>query len=823
MSDLPSGTVTFLFTDIEGSTKLLYELGDAYADALAEHRRVLREAFARHDGIEFGSEGDAFFVVFVRAADGVAAAADGQQALRGGPINVRMGLHTGEPLLTDEGYVGIDVHRAARIAAAGHGGQVLISLATRKLLDSTVELSDLGEHQLKDLTTPERIYQLGHDEHPPLKSLNQTNLPVQPTPLIGRERELDELLEMIRSHRLVTLTGPGGVGKTRLALQAAAELVDEFPDGVWFVSLASLRDPELVTATIAETIGGRPHETLEERLERRQTLLLLDNFEQLLDAAPQLATLLQQADGLKLLVTSRAPLHLTGERELPVPPLADHDAVELFVERVRADDPSFQPDEHVTAICRQLDNLPLALELAAARTSVLVPAQLHQRLEQRLPLLSGGARDAPERQQTLRATIDWSHDLLTDEEKRLFGRLAVFAGSFDLEAAEDVCAAHLDTLASLIDKSLVRRTLDGRFFLLAAIREYALERFEQLPDSEAVSERHTRHFLERAQAAETELTGPNQQVWVGRLVADYADIRAALARAPDVAPELELVFANALGRFWHLRLHLSEGRRALEGALARAGDAPIAQRALANYRLGDLAYDEGARSEARARWEESLELFRSANDARNAAFCLNGLAILANEENRPSEARVLFAEAIAAAREAGDHVHAAGFAGNLGLLEVEEGNDARATELFLEGLTEYRRAGDKEGAGFALQNLGFAALRQGRLDEASALLVEAVDESGRSASRLALFCLVGFAAVASGEGRKLRAARLLGAISALCEQTHLTLERQEAEVEALTRSAVRDELGEERFGAAWREGAAMELEAAIDHAVGGED
>jgi predicted ATPase/class 3 adenylate cyclase/Tfp pilus assembly protein PilF len=819
MRELPSGTVTFLFTDIEGSTRLLHELGDAYADALREHRRLLRDAFARHRGWEVGTEGDSFFVAFTGAGDALAAAAEAQEALKGGPISVRMGLHTGEPLLTEEGYVGIDVHRAARIAAAGHGGQILISQATRNLLDSTLGLGDLGEHRLKDLTTPERIYQLGHDEHPPLKSLNQTNLPVQPTPLIGREHELAELLELLRSGRLVTLTGPGGSGKTRLALQAAAELVGEFPEGVWFVSLAPVRDPDLVLPTIAQTLGVTQTQTLDQHLERKQALLMLDNFEQLLDAGPRIAELLQRAPAVKALVTSRASLHLMGEREYPVPPLADDDAFALFVERVRAARPSFEPDENVSAICKQLDNLPLALELAAARTKVLMPEQLLERLEQRLPLLSGGARDAPERQQTLRATIDWSYDLLTAEEKLLFSRLAVFEGSFDLEAAEKICDADLDTLASLIDKSLVRQTAEGRFFMLATIREYASGRFDQLPGTADVSERHTRHFFDLAVTAERKLAGADMELWLARLAADYADVRAALARAAELAPEDELAFALALTRFWRLRLQLTEGRRLLEGALHRAREAPRTQRALASYRLGDLAFDEGDYGEAKARFEEGLRLFRSEADERHVAFCLNGLAIVAQQENRLGEARDLFDEAIARAREAGDHVHAAGFAANLGLLELDEGNDSRAVELFREGLAGYRKVGEREGAGFALENLGFVALSRGRLHEASSLLVEALELAGRSASRLALFCLVGLAGVESGHGRHLRSARLLGAVAGLCEETHLTLEHHEAQVEAATRSAARNALGEEAFGVACNEGMAMDLARAIEFAI----
>src|SRR5439155_10968860 len=340
MRQLPTGTVTFLFTDIEGSTRLLHELGDSYVDALADHRRLLREVFDRHDGVEVDTQGDAFFVAFGRAKDALAAATEARQALSEGPIRVRVGLHTGEPVITEEGYVGIDVHRAARVAAAGHGGQVLVSQTTRDLLGSDVELRDLGEHRLRDLAEPQRLYQLGDREFPALKSLNPSNLPVQPTPLIGREVELGDVLELVRAYRLVTLIGPGGSGKTRLALQAAAELVGEFRDGVWFVALASLRDPRLVLPTIAQTLGVREPQTAAEYLRTKETLLVLDNLEQLLDAVPTLAELLRSAAGLKLLVTSRASLRLSGEREFAVPPLTDEEAVALFTERARAIKPT---------------------------------------------------------------------------------------------------------------------------------------------------------------------------------------------------------------------------------------------------------------------------------------------------------------------------------------------------------------------------------------------------------------------------------------------------------------------------------------------------
>ena len=363
-AELPTGTVTFLFTDVEGSTRLLHDFGERYVGVLSEHRRVLREAFARHGGVEVDTQGDAFFVAFAKASEALTAAVEGRDGLARGPIRVRMGLHTGEPTATAEGYVGMDVHRAARIAAAGHGGQILVSQSTRDLAPSS-SLRDLGQHRLKDLTAPERIYQFGDEDFPPIKTLSQTNLPVQPTPLVGRERELEQLLGLLDSNRLLTLTGPGGSGKTRLAMQVAAELVEEFPDGVWFVSLAPLVDPLLVLPTVAATIGAQ--DELSEHLRGKRMLLLLDNLEQVLSVAPKLGELLAQSPGVKLLTTSRERLSLAAEQEYSVPTLPLEDAVELFVARSRQLDPSFSADSTVGEICRRLDGLPLAVELAAAR------------------------------------------------------------------------------------------------------------------------------------------------------------------------------------------------------------------------------------------------------------------------------------------------------------------------------------------------------------------------------------------------------------------------------------------------------------------------
>jgi predicted ATPase/class 3 adenylate cyclase len=497
MRQLPSGTVTLLFTDIEGSTRLLQETGDDYADVLKEHRRVLRDAFTRNNGVEVDTQGDAFFVAFARATDAVAAAAEGHAALEPGPVRVRIGIHTGEPLLTDGHYVGLDVHKGARIASAGHGGQTLVSDATRQLLDSTVDLRDLGDHRLKDLGAPQRLYQLGTDEFPALKTLHRTNLPIVATPLVGRERELEEAGALLSANRLLTLTGPGGSGKTRLALQLGAEAQEEFPDGIFWAPLQAVRDPAVVPRAIGSAIGADG--SLARFIDRKRMLILVDNFEQIVAAAPILSELLAETPNAKVIVTSREPLHLASEQRYAVEPLPDDDATTLFVERAQAVDTAFAPQPAVAEICRRLDGLPLAIELAAARVVMLDPNELLDRLEERLPLLTSRTHGAPERQQTLRATIEWSYQLLTVEEQELFRRLAAFRGSFSIEAAEEVCGCDLDLLESLVLKNLVRRWAPGRLGMLDTIREFAIAAVEASDEADEVRRAHAEYFLRVAE------------------------------------------------------------------------------------------------------------------------------------------------------------------------------------------------------------------------------------------------------------------------------------------------------------------------------------
>src|SRR5262249_24413000 len=508
VSELPAGTVTLLATDIEGSTRLLQRIGtNRYEDVLSQHHRLLRDAVASLDGHEAGVQGDGFLFAFSRPTAAVAAAVAGQRALANHAwaddveLRVRMGIHTGEPTITAMGYVGLDVHRAARISAAAHGGQVLVSETTHGLVADAADVSfrDLGEHRLKDLLRAQRLFQVvtgGLDAtFPAPNSLNSrtTNLPVQATPLIGRERELREMSTFMDENRLVTLTGPGGIGKTRLAMQAAADSSAQFEGGTYFVPLEAVADPTLVLATVASTIGvreesGQPlSDSLAARFSEEPVLLVLDNFEHVLEAAKEFSTLLGRCERLNALATSREPLHLAAEQEYPVSPLSDEDAFALFRERVRAVRPDFEltadDDEAVRNVCARVDRLPLALELAAARVKLLAPRELAQRLDQRLAVLTGGARDRPTRQQTLRAAIEWSYDLLAEPERDLFERLAVFAGGWSLAAAETVCDASLDLLASLLDKCLVVQVEDvageTRIAMLETIGEFALEKLRE--------------------------------------------------------------------------------------------------------------------------------------------------------------------------------------------------------------------------------------------------------------------------------------------------------------------------------------------------------
>jgi predicted ATPase/class 3 adenylate cyclase len=761
MTALPQGTVTFLFTDVEGSTRLLQEHAERYADRLAEHRRVLRDAFARHGGVEVDTQGDAFFVAFGKASDAVAAAVEARDALEHGPVRVRMGLHTGEPLVTDEGYVGIDVHRAARIAAAGHGGQVLVSQSTRDLAGAD-GLRDLGEHRLKDLTAPERIYQVGDTDFPPLRSLNATNLPVAANPLVGREQEVAELTAMLRDGlRLLTLTGAGGSGKTRLGLQVAAELVEDFPGGVFFVPLAEVSDVGLVEPAVARTIGVQALSDLRDRV----TLVVVDNFEHVLDAAPTISELLAAALGARVLVTSRAPLRLDAEQEYPVEPLPPVDAVELLTQRARAVRSSFEPTPAAAEICARLDGLPLALELAASRLRSLDADALLARLDARLPLLTSGRRDAPARQRTLRATIEWSYELLSDDLRAVFARLAQFAGTFALESAETVADATVDDLDTLVETSLLKPVGNARFLMLETIREYAAERLAASPDVTQLARSHAEHYLEVARSTNLSEERQGRRPQHELAAMELPNFREALEWAvADGDPDLGLRLTVALEQFWLAQAPF-EGRLWLERLLPRANDVALALRARSLLEYGSLVFIVGEYASGTQIVEESLALYRSLGDERGAATVLNRLIYGAVAEGNLAKARALADECIALSRRFGDELGEATALGALADAEWRSGNHELAMQLGQKSAELADAVGFDWWQAGVLLRLGDWSLELGRSADAARFLREAAAVSHRAGSRMyRVFALALLARVAAEAGDIERAGLLWAAV-----------------------------------------------------------
>jgi len=829
---LPTGVVTLLFTDVEGSTRLLHELGDDYGDALHEHRRRLRAAFAEHEGVEVDTQGDAFFVAFASASNAVAAAADCQRALAGGPIRVRMGLHTGEPRLTVEGYVGLDVHKGARIAAVGHGGQVLLSQATRALVAADVH--DLGVHRLKDLSAPERIYQLEIPglprDFPLLKTIEagMKNIPVSRTSFVGRTSELeaiDRLLEDPRC-RLLTLVGPGGAGKTRLALEAAARRVDRYPHGVHFVPLASVASPDLLAPALAESIqfavdavhsGFSAHDQLLDYLSERSTLLVLDNFEHLVERSGFLSEVIERAPHVEVLATSRERLNVQSEWVFDVDGLGlaengngSDSAVLLFVERAAQVVPGFALDDagyaQVLRICRLVDGMPLGIELAASWTSVLSCAEIADEIEASIDFLATSTRDVPERHRSLRAAIDQSWRLLTDDQRSVFSRLSVFRGGFDRGAALAVSGADLRLLSELVAKSLLRRPDFGRFELHELLRQYAAEqlRLSSLDEADA-RERHARHYAAMLRDKQTALIGRHMAVARDELRGDLDNLRAAAEWS--VAEDDEHAALDVLEAFYlFLWMHSwFDGAETLE-RLARTagfdadnpGSASVVALAAAMYRTAigaRLGYDPEADDLA----ARCVPVLRERNLKRELALCLCSLGIVAVYRDDFLDATRFLEEGNDIARAIGDGLTESGglmdlgFArlltddleaarvafeaahvlsdrlgnpllrayaiGKLGLLADAEERFGDALRLHLEARDLFASVGDAAGPGYALSRASLSAFGLGDYSEALRLGragYEAFGEANHRWGLITALCRIGFAELALGDGAQAR-------------------------------------------------------------------
>jgi len=899
---LPSGTLTFLFTDIEGSTKLVRELGpEAYGDVLSQHRDLLRSVWAAQHGTEVGTEGDSFFVVFASAPAAVAAAVEAQRALASaqfphgvGTLRVRMGLHTGLGVVSNGTYVGADVNRAARVAAAANGGQVVLSSATVPLLGeglpAGVRTRDLGEHRLKDLL-PERLAVLEIDglvdDPRPIRSLDSrpNNLPTQVTSFVGRAAELEETAAMLGSTRLLTLTGPGGTGKTRLSLQLAASVAEEFPEGVYFVALEPIREPALVGSTIAAVLGlvADSSVPIAERLTgwigTRKILLVLDNFEQVVESAPLVGELLRATSELKLIVSSRAALHVSGEQEYPVPGLPTppdpstlgaygraqlpdelrvpdpatldrYESVRLFVARANAVKPAFrltvENSAAVAGIVARLQGLPLAIELAAARVKLLPPDSILERLRDQLAALGGGARDLPERQQTLRGAIAWSFDLLDEPGRRLIGRLSVFAAGCSLEMAETICGPVdelgidvLDGIGALVDQSLVRAEEvagEPRFRMLETIRAYSAEQLEASGESDRIRERHARTFLALAEEAAGNLSGGEQRSWLDRLDIEHDNLRAAIDWAtarPDPALAIRLGFA--LWRFWQKRGYLVEGRRRLE----RIADQPWSRddpalRARLMEALGGIAWWQADMPAMSGFYGEALERWRSIGDQAEIANALYNWSFSFVFADEPGEASTidpdrtglhLMEEALEIYRKLGDD-HGAGNAiwavGNWYHFHLQSD---LAVSSFRESLKLFESADDDTMIAWSHHMLGTALLRRKDTDEAAIHIRQAMIafEAAGDASALTLV-LDDYSALAAIRGDLPRSARLHGAARALALTTGANLsnlvdELDEANATPTTRTLL-TAADLERYAA---EGRAMSLGDAVRYAVEGED
>jgi len=880
----PTGTVTFLFTDIEGSTRLWQDHPDAMRPALARHDHLLRQAIAEHGGYVFKTIGDAFCAAFPTAPEALAAALTAQLALTAAsgetetPLLVRMALHTGSAEERDGDYFGPPLNRVARLMAAGHGGQTLLSLAaqelTRDALPASSTLRDLGEHRLKDLGRPETVFQLLCPglpaEFPPLRSLDNpdlpNNLPQQPTSFIGREAQVAEVKALLDKTRLLTLTGAGGAGKTRLSLQVAADLLTGEGDGVWLVELAALTDPALVPQAVADVLGVKEagktiQQSLVDWLKAKRLLLILDNCEHLVATCASLAAdILRSCPGVHLLASSREPLNVAGEQTYRVPSLSlpdprrtqtveslsQYEAVRLFIERAQAVQPSFSVTDAnapaVAQVCFRLDGIPLAIELAAARVRALPVEEINKRLDQRFRLLTGGARNRLPRQQTLRALVDWSYDLLMETERSLLRRLSVFAGGWTLAAAEGVCCGEdieerevVDLLTGLVDKSLVvYEEADagaGRWRLLETVRQYAGDRLAESGESESVRGRSASWFLGLAEEAEEQLTGPEQASWLSRLEAEHDNLRASLTWQEQSAAGVEagLRLAGALWRFWLMRGHLWEGRQWLGRALARtetaggdgaAGGAASAARGKALNGAGGLARNQGDNAVAQSLYEESLTIRRNLGDQSGIAATLGSLGTVAYIQGDYVGARALNEEGLTIMRQLGSPLGIANAFSSLGSVAYIQGDYAAARALYEESLTIMRQLGSPLGIANAFGNLGSVTSAQGDYAGARALHEQNLTIVRQLGDRRGIStCLEGMAVAALGQSQPGRVARLVGAASALRESIGSALSAVERERMDTALASACEALGEAAFAAAWDAGRAMTLEQAVEYAL----
>jgi predicted ATPase/class 3 adenylate cyclase len=866
MAELPTGTVTFLFTDIEGSTRLLQQLGDGYRAVRDAHAEIVRRAIAEGDGVEVSTEGDSFFAVFPSPMGAVRAAVAAQRGLvghewpPGAAVRVRMGLHTGEGVLGGEDYIGIDVNRAARIADAAHGGQVILSAATRPLVErslpSGTTLRDLGEHRLKDIVHPERLADLQMDglpsDFPPPRTLDArpNNLPAQLTSFVGREKETAEVGRLLAGARLLTLTGAGGSGKTRLALQAASGCLTRYRDGVFFVDLSSVQDPALVPSTAAQALGvdevpGRPIlEVVKDLLQEKELLLVVDNFEQVTEAAPAIEELLTAAPKLTVLVTSRIALSIHGEQEYEVPPLQPPDpkripdlvtfrrfeAVRLFTERAAAVQPGFRVTEEnapaVAEITARLDGLPLAIELAATRTKVLTPQEMLPRLEQRLAVLTSGARNLPERQRTLRGAIAWSHDLLDESEGRLFARLSAFVGGWTLESADVICAPAeigldiLDGMASLVDQSLIRRIdTNGRprFGMLETIREFATEELQTEGELEVTRRRHGEHFLDLALAAEPHLTAEDQGEWLDRCELEHANIRASLRWAIETEEaDRAQGSAGALWRFWQQRGHLTEARRWFDEVLAMpSGQGPTAARAKALIGAGGIVWWQQDREAAGAFYEEAVTIERQLGDPGRIAEALYNLAFFVAGDDLEAASRLL-EESRDLFRSAGDERGVAQVLPMLVMRDAQAGEWDRVVAGLEESVATWRRFGDRLHLAFDLVWLTFAYGRVGRRGEAWSTGVEALDLFREADNPTGIgITFIDLAFLATWQGRHVEALKLAGAFDSLRERIGGPPGAIGGLLEGDPAAEARAHLSEDVANKAWAEGRAMSVDDAV--------